>query len=273
MQVKSIAVTDYSTGSQYKYTGTDGTWHSITAVGGTVNSSGSKGSAQEAAAAPAVTASSNSAPMPFQGTHRDSSSVAQPNAGGWSPTTLQTSSTAAATTYPGLPAGWTVTSSGKVLPPSAAPVSEPPPASFSIGQDSLLMMNPQVTSPPVSPTSSPAGSQQGSHVPGGYEVVTTYNEQGFPVVVTQPAGYASAIKHYNDQGFLVTSGAVLESRSAPTAAPKNAVGSGVRAAADSASPSVATVSPSATTGAASRLGGVGTTLTAVFGIFCGILLL
>ena len=114
MQVKSISVKDYSTGSQYQYTGTDGTWQSITAVGGSVNSTGGRGSSA-AAAAPEVSASTNSGPMPFQGTQGDSSTnVAQP---GETPTV---------TTYPGLPEGWTVTSSGKVLPPSAAPVSEPP---------------------------------------------------------------------------------------------------------------------------------------------------
>lgn len=127
MMVQSISVTDYSTGSQYKYTGTDGTWKSITAVGGSVNPNGGSGSAKEAAAAPSVTASSNDAPMAFSGTHSDkSSAVGQPNAGGWSPTTFQTTTQATATTYPGLPPGWTVTSSGKVLPPSAAPVSEQP---------------------------------------------------------------------------------------------------------------------------------------------------
>ena len=125
MSVKSIAVTAYSTGSQYKYTGTDGTWQSITAVGGTVNSDG-KGGAVQAAVSPSATGNTNS-PMPFQGTHSSKeSSVSQPNAGGWTPTTLQTSATATVTTYPGLPAGWTVTSSGKVVPPSAAPVSEQP---------------------------------------------------------------------------------------------------------------------------------------------------
>ena len=129
MYLKSIAVTDYSTGTQYSYSGTDGTWQSINAAGGKVNPSGSAGSQPEAAA-PSVTASSNS-PMPFAGTHRDSSSANQPNAGGWSPTTLQTGVTTA-TTYPGLPSGWTVTSSGKVVPPSSAPVSEPPFSQFSI---------------------------------------------------------------------------------------------------------------------------------------------
>lgn len=124
MSVKSISVTDYSTGSQYKYTGTDGTWQSIEAVGGSVNSNG-KGKVQPAVS-PAAGGDTNS-PMPFQGTHSDkSTSVQQPNAGGWTPTTLQTSATATVTTYPGLPAGWTVTSSGKVVPPSAAPVSERP---------------------------------------------------------------------------------------------------------------------------------------------------
>lgn len=127
MQVKSISVTDYSTGSQYKYSGTDGTWQSITAVGGSVNPQGGKGS-PAGSSAPEVSATTNSGPMPFQGTHSDkSTNVAQPNAGGWTPTTLATSGTPTVTTYPGLPDGWTVTSSGKVLPPSAAPVSEPPP--------------------------------------------------------------------------------------------------------------------------------------------------
>jgi hypothetical protein len=125
MGVQSIAVTDYSTGSQYKYTGNDGTWQSITAVGGKVNPDGNGGAIQ-AAVSPSATGDTNS-PMPFQGTHSAKESpVQQPNAGGWTPTTLQTSPQSTSTTYPDLPAGWTVTSSGKVVPPSAAPVSEPP---------------------------------------------------------------------------------------------------------------------------------------------------
>ncbi len=118
MQVKSVSVSDYSTGTQYAYGGSSGTWDSIQAVGGRV---GTGGGTVAGAAAPAVTSASNSAPIPFSGSNRDT------NVYPWvaNPTTLQTS-TGAPTTYPGLPAGWTVTSSGKVLPPSAAPVSEPP---------------------------------------------------------------------------------------------------------------------------------------------------
>lgn len=40
MYVQSVNVQDYSTGSEYKYDGSSGSWQSITAVGGTVGSSG-----------------------------------------------------------------------------------------------------------------------------------------------------------------------------------------------------------------------------------------
>ena len=127
MYVKSIAATDYSTGTQYTYSGTTGNWESIQAAGGKVNPSGGSGSSKVDSAAPAVTSLSNSAPIPFDGTHRSDSTYATPSVYPWvaSATTLQTS-TASATNYPSLPSGWTVSSSGKVIPPSAAPVSEPP---------------------------------------------------------------------------------------------------------------------------------------------------
>lgn len=128
MQVKSLAVTDYSTGTQYVYSDTSGSWQSIRAVGGTVNSGGGSGASPAGSAAPAITSTSNSAPMPFEGTHRDSSSTyITPNVYPWvaGATTLQTSASSA-TALAGLPSGWVVTSSGKVVPPSAASVSEPP---------------------------------------------------------------------------------------------------------------------------------------------------
>lgn len=125
MYVKSIAVTDYSTGTQYTYSGTDGTWQSIKSTGGTIGSSG--GGSKVDSNAPAVTLVSNGAPVPFEGTHRDTASTAVHSGYPWVASTLVTSPSSTATTYPGLPAGWTVTSSGKVLPPSnAASVSEPP---------------------------------------------------------------------------------------------------------------------------------------------------
>lgn len=126
MYVKSIAVTDYSTGTQYTYSGTDGTWQSIKSTGGSINSN-SKDATPVDSNAPAVTATSNNVPVPFEGTHRGPDSTIVKSGYPWVATTLQTSASSTATTYPGLPSGWTVTSSGKVIPPSnAAPVSEPP---------------------------------------------------------------------------------------------------------------------------------------------------
>lgn len=130
MIMKSIAVADYSTGTQYTYSGSSGNWQSIQAAGGKVNSNGGSGASPAGSAAPAVTSASNGAPMPFEGTHSDSTSTfSAPNVYPWvaSASTLQTSTVAEPTTYAGLPSGWTVTSSGKVVPPSgAASVSELP---------------------------------------------------------------------------------------------------------------------------------------------------
>lgn len=122
MQVKSVTVQDYSTGSQYEYTGTSGSWQDITAVGGTVYSGSGSGTDS---AAPAVTSVSTGQPMPFDGTHRSSSDYSTPSVYPWVPlASTMSTATASYTNYPGLPSGWTVTSSGKVVPPSSAPVSK-----------------------------------------------------------------------------------------------------------------------------------------------------
>ncbi|MCJ1343047.1 hypothetical protein MMC31_001237 [Peltigera leucophlebia] len=184
MQVKSIAVTDYSTGTQYVYSGSSGTWESIQAVGGKVNSGGGKGVTPVDPAPPTITGA-NSAPMPFGGTHRDTSSTyVTPDIYPWVATTLKKSPAATVTTYPGLPSGWTVTDTGKVLPPSAAPQ----------------------TSQPALPTSLPSASRQDSLLGGGggLETFQGFDEKGFPITLTRPISEATAAKHYNEQGFLVT---------------------------------------------------------------------
>lgn len=109
MYVKSIAVTDYSTGSQYKYGTTTGNWQDIVAVNGKVNPSA--GSAV-VAVAPAVTSTSSGAPIPFQPDGSSQSLYPWQKSQGMSTVTY--------TNYPGLPSGWTVSTSGKVVPPSAA---------------------------------------------------------------------------------------------------------------------------------------------------------
>lgn len=128
MYVKSIAVTDYSTGSQYTYSGTAGTWQSIQSTGGTINPNGGSDTPTDTSNAPAITSAASSAPIPFEGTHREDSTWVTPSVWPWvgsATATLQTAvSTASVTTYPGLPSGWIVLEDGRVLPPSnAAPMS------------------------------------------------------------------------------------------------------------------------------------------------------
>ncbi|KAL1384820.1 cell wall glucanase [Phyllosticta capitalensis] len=120
MQLKSLSVTDYSTGTEYKYGG-DGTWQSIIAVGGSVNPKGGTGVKNNA---PAVTSTSNGQPMAFSGGRDDSASMVTRSGYPWVPEskTMSSASTLPATDYPGLPTGWTVTSSGKVVPPNSASV-------------------------------------------------------------------------------------------------------------------------------------------------------
>lgn len=211
MEVKSIIATDYSTGTQYTYSGTSGTWDSIQAVGGKVNSGGGKGVATVGVAPPTVTAASNSAPMPFQGTHRDTTSTfVTPDIYPWVPTTLQKSPVATVTTYPGLPSGWTVTDDGKVLPPSAAPVSERPSYPWAFGhllQTRTNVQTWQSTSLPPLPTSSQSVSPQDSPLGvagGGLETITTFDEKGFLTTITRAVAAATGAKQYNEQGFLVT---------------------------------------------------------------------
>jgi len=129
MYLKSIAVTDYSTGSQYTYSGGGGTWQSIQSNGGKINGNGSSGSSLTVAAAPADPTSTSqstiTAPLPFEGTHAETtSSFVTPSIYPWigsATATLETTiSTAITTTISGLPSGWTINSSGKVVPPSAA---------------------------------------------------------------------------------------------------------------------------------------------------------
>ena len=126
MQVKSVKAIDYSTGKEYSYGDMSGSWQSIKSEGGTIDSSGSGGDTSAVVSAPAVTSVSNGAPMPLSGTNLDpTSTFTTPNVYPWV-TTAASVQSAPVTTYPGLPSGWTVNPSGKVVPPSAAPVSELP---------------------------------------------------------------------------------------------------------------------------------------------------
>lgn len=120
MTVQSIAVTDYSTGTQYKYGDTSGSWGSIQAVGGAVNGNiGGAASTVATADVPAVTSASPSIPAGLGDTHGSTSTLT-----GWpwvASTTLSTA-TQAVTSIAGIPSGWVITSSGKIVPASSAAV-------------------------------------------------------------------------------------------------------------------------------------------------------
>ncbi|KAF2240891.1 glycoside hydrolase family 16 protein [Trematosphaeria pertusa] len=119
MQVKSLTVKDYSTGTQYTYGDQSGTWQSIESNGGQINGGGTPIEDEP----PAITSSVNGQPIPF--TPSETSAYTRPSEYPWVPdTTMSTVPQATYSNYPGLPSGWTVSDSGKVVPPSLAPVSK-----------------------------------------------------------------------------------------------------------------------------------------------------
>lgn len=179
MYVKSVRAQDYSTGTQYTYSGSSGTWQSIHAAGGSVNSGGS-GSSSMDTSAPVITSTTSGQPMPFDGTH------AQP------------SSSYTATSIPGLPVGWSVSSSGKVVPPSSAPVSTRMPLSLCFEcysknsvTDSSSLQSPY---PAGSTASSPQASSSASGSSGGSsdgKVAVTS-----PAITSSPAAATGSISPY-----------------------------------------------------------------------------
>jgi hypothetical protein len=119
MVVRSIMVQDYSTGTQYVYGDQSGTWQSIKAVGGSVFSGGNK----PVQNAPSVTATASGQPLPF--TPQQTGDSTRPSVYPWIPGTSSAAPQPTFSNYPGLPAGWSVSDTGKVVPPSSAPVSKP----------------------------------------------------------------------------------------------------------------------------------------------------
>ena len=124
MVVKSIDISDYSTGTQYKYTGSSGNWQDIVAVGGQVG--GNQDSAATSvvvAGVPSATSSSPSIPIGgFGGTSNTPIQTGWP----WVPSATTLATVAATSSIAGIPNGWTVSTSGKIVPASPAAVSEPP---------------------------------------------------------------------------------------------------------------------------------------------------
>lgn len=123
MQVKSLKVQDYSTGTTYTYGDQTGTWQSIKSDGGSISSGGTPVEGDS----PEITSTASGQPIPFTPSE-DSSTFTRASVYPWVPDSSQTVAPQATYgNYPGLPSGWTVSDSGKVVPPSSAPVSKIPP--------------------------------------------------------------------------------------------------------------------------------------------------
>jgi YD repeat-containing protein len=183
MYVSSISVVDYSTGTSYSYGDQSGNWESIVAAGGAVN--GNSGGSVTVTDAPAITAT-------ISGND------------GWTGTHRTDTATVSYTTLPGLPSGWTISGSGKVVPSSATTVSK----TLSILHISTaepvtdtLEQSPASPSTSVLPSrasvSSPAASCTGS----GFKTVKSYDQQGFLTTVTVPAGASTG---WDNQGLPTT---------------------------------------------------------------------
>lgn len=113
MTVKSVVISDYSTGKAYKYGDQSGSWQSIQAIGGTINgNAGNAGTLTVTASASAYTSLSPSVPAGGIGSGSTSTQT------GW-PWVASGTSTGSST----IPSGWVMTSSGKMVPASSTVVS------------------------------------------------------------------------------------------------------------------------------------------------------
>lgn len=184
MYVSQISIVDYSTGTSYSYGDQSGSWESIVAAGGAVN--GNSGGSATVSNAPAITSTSN-------------------GGGIWTGTHAQDTATVSYTTLPGLPSGWSISSSGKVVPSSATTVSKP----LSSCRTSLKHLTDTLRQPPASlpstlaqPSPPSVSSPAASCTAGGSDkVVTQYDQQGFLKTVTIPPGASTG---WDNQGLPTT---------------------------------------------------------------------
>ena len=235
MYVKSVKVTDYSTGSQYTYGDTSGTWGSIRSQGGKINSSGN-GTPASSGDAPAVTSAvSGTAPLAFDPSE-SASAYATRTGWPWSmesaTATLVTAVSGGYTSIAGLPSGWTVSDSGKVIPPSVGATSLCSVLPCTVNLSMLTVV--QTPSPSIS---SPSASSPASPLASGLSVRTSYDNQGFSTTITYDPATATLPVSWDSQGFSIT-----PSAAATTPAPAPA-SSPVSIASSVASPSAATTTP------------------------------
>ncbi|KAF4955489.1 hypothetical protein FGADI_4462 [Fusarium gaditjirri] len=107
MKVKSIIVTDYSTGDEYKYKDTSGSWQSIESVGGEINGN-ENGDAMTVTATAQGTVATADGNVPVGGIAEDGSPATATQTG-WPWTGSRPSGGA-------IPEGWRLNAKGKIIP-------------------------------------------------------------------------------------------------------------------------------------------------------------
>lgn len=108
MSVKNAVITDYSTGKEYKYTDTSGSWQSIQAVDGEVNGNENGDSPTITASMSGSTPSDANLDVPVGGMARDGSEATATQTGWpWVATASPSEGT--------IPEGWRMNSEGKII--------------------------------------------------------------------------------------------------------------------------------------------------------------
>lgn len=126
MLVKSVSVTDYSTGKEYRYKDNSGSWQSIEAVGGSINGNANgKGAMTVTATATGTTATNAAGQQPVGGIAKDGSSATATQTGWpWVASGRPTEGS--------IPSGWHMTPDGKIMKNSGAPGSLSPNAGLAV---------------------------------------------------------------------------------------------------------------------------------------------
>ncbi|KAJ5090159.1 hypothetical protein N7532_008843 [Penicillium argentinense] len=160
MYLKSMTVTDYSTGNSYSYGDKSGSWESIIANNGKVNgNSGDEPTSTESA--PVITATVDSVPIPWSGTHKETSSWVTPNVWPWVATDSPTGTAAGS-----LPSGWE-SRSNNIQPPGGGSVSERSRARRNSSMESITKTKFSSTQSTFLSTSAPSVSSSVAFSPSG----------------------------------------------------------------------------------------------------------
>lgn len=119
MLVQSVVIADYSTGKQYKYKDTSGSWESIEAIGGSVNGNFNNGNSLTVTATPSGGAptSTGFVSVPVGGIGKDGSPATATQTGWpWVASASPSGGT--------IPSGWYMTPNGKIMRNNAAALKQ-----------------------------------------------------------------------------------------------------------------------------------------------------